>query len=250
MKAVMRPLRIAWRALFFINATITFLILYPLFFILLSREAWFSYALKLMRFWARLLLWNVGIRYRVAYEQPLPNDTPLIICPNHTSYLDIIMLYIVTPGYFHTVGKMELTRKPLFRLFFNKMNIAVDRESVRSGHKAYTRAGYDIDKNISIAFFPEGKIPQHTPKLAPFKNGPFRLAIEKQIPVVPVTFFNCHEILPATRHILFHCGPGIIHARVHAPIETKGMSMADLESLKQKTYLVIESAMNNYYENR
>ena len=80
------------------------------------------------------------------------------------------------------MGKAELRKVPLFRKFFDRMNIPVNRKSVLDSHRAFMRAGSDIDKGISVALFPEGTIHHNGPVIGRFKNGPFRLAIEKQIP--------------------------------------------------------------------
>jgi 1-acyl-sn-glycerol-3-phosphate acyltransferase len=102
-----------------------------------------------------------------------------------------------------------------------------------------------IDKNRSIAIFPEGTIPKDGwPKMISFKDGPFRIAIEKQIPIVPVTFPYNWIILPnnggflPNRHLM-----AII---IHEPIETTGMTLANLEELKEKTFNIINAELKKY----
>ncbi len=139
------------------------------------------------------------------------------------------------------MGKAELTRIPLFSIFFRRMNIAVERASIRASHRAFTRAHDDIQKGISIAIFPEATISPTAPKLGIFKNGAFKLAIENQIPLVPITYLNTWKIIPDNNKI--HPRPGKIHIYVHEPIETKGLNDDDMKSLKEQTIKIIDSVL-------
>ena len=173
-----------------------FLFLYPAVFVLISKPKWYPHVFTLKRIWAHLILFNSGIRFKVVKQPALDNNKAYIFCPNHSSILDIVISYVAIPQYFHFMGKAELTRVPLFRIFFRDMNIAVDRRSVTASHRAFLRAKADLNKNISIGIFPEATIPVCTPKLGPVKNGAFRLAIENKVPIVPITYVNCWKIIP------------------------------------------------------
>lgn len=137
------------------------------------------------------------------------------------------------------MAKAELQNIPLFNIFFKKMNIPVNRGSIKSSHKAFERAKDDLDKNISIAIFPEATIPECAPGLGPFKNGAFRLAIEKQTAVVPVTFLDNWSIFPDSAGERFLCRPGISRIIISAPIETTGMNDNDVTLLKHKVHEII-----------
>ena len=119
-------------------------------------------------------------------------------------------------------------------------------------HRAFLRACSDIDKGISITLFPEGTIHTNGPVMGRFKNGPFRLAIEKQVPIVPVTFLNNWVILPDDfRRSVGR--PGIAHVIIHEPVPTAGMTEANLDALKARVYEVINQPIqekySSYYEN-
>ncbi|MCC7231704.1 MAG: 1-acyl-sn-glycerol-3-phosphate acyltransferase [Bacteroidia bacterium] len=186
------------------------------------------------------------IFYRIERRGKIENDKAYVLCPNHTSYLDILLIYIAFPNYFHTMGKAELRKVPLFRKFFERMNIPVNRKSKMDSHRAYLRAASDIEKGISIALFPEGTIHHNGPVMGRFKNGPFRLAIEKQVPVVPVTFMNNWRILPDDFNR--HPGhPGISKVIIHEPVATAGMTESDLDTLKNKVYEAMNSPLKSGY---
>ncbi len=201
-------------------------------------------AFVLKRFVAAFSMWASGIRISVKRDAELNGNAPFVYCSNHTSYLDVAVIYRIIPFYFVFMGKQELSKVPLFNIFFKDMDITVDRESKIGSHKAFIRAGRDIDKGYSVVIFPEGGIPkQDTPKLHRFKNGAFKLAIDKQIPVVPITFLNNWKIVPHGVNAKKHGGPAIARAVIHKPIETKGMTDKDLVNLRTEVFNIIDKTL-------
>jgi 1-acyl-sn-glycerol-3-phosphate acyltransferase len=236
-----------WRFFFFLNAVCSFLILFPAFWLFLRNKRTFPKVFKLKRWWSGILIYFPGIRYRVLRECSVPWPEPCVICPNHASYLDIIMTYRVIPHYFHFMGKAELKKVPLFNRFFDHMNILVDRSSIVASHKAFVRAGEDIDRGISIAIFPEATIPECTPEIGRLKNGAFKLAIEKQVPIVPVVFLDNWKVLPdSPRKKVYAGSPGLLRVVIHDPIPTKGMKESDLASLKEAYRKVMDETLLKY----
>ena len=80
-----------------------------------------------------------------------------------------------------------------------------------------------------------------------FKNGPFKMAIEHQVPIVPVTMADNWKILYVDGWKAYG-RPGIARVFVHSPIETKGMTLDDVEPLRQKVYRVIEEKLREFGE--
>jgi 1-acyl-sn-glycerol-3-phosphate acyltransferase len=245
-KYLLYPFQWIWRSLFFINAVITFFIFFPVFYVLLRSRKWFGLVFRIKKIWAHCILWPVFIFYKIERKSVLDTNRAYVFCPNHTSYLDIMLIYISIPCYFHTMGKAELRRVPLFKHFFDRMNIPVNRKSRVDSHRAFLRACSDMDKKISITLFPEGTIHHNGPVMGRFKNGPFRLAIEKQVPIVPITFMNNWLLLPDD--YFNRVGyPGVARVIIHEPIETKGLTEADLEPLKARVYEVIDAPLRKEY---
>ena len=141
------------------------------------------------------------------------------------------------------MGKAELLHVPLFNMFFKRMNIPVDRRSITSSHKAFNRAKLDIEKGISIAIYPEATIPECAPEVGPFKNGAFKLAIEQQIPIVPVTYLDNWKIFPDRKGERYLCRPGFSRIILHSPIETTGMKDEDVSTLRQQVHTIIKQTM-------
>jgi len=240
-RSLLLPLQWLWRIFFFVNFTVTFFLFYPFFFVMLSNRRWFYGVFMLKKVWARFLLWPPFIFWTTDYETKLDKKRAYVICSNHASYLDVILTYAVIPCYFHSMGKAELLKIPLFNHFFKRMNIPVNRKSKIDSHRAFLRAGQDIDKGISLNLFPEGTISRHAPVMGRFKNGPFKLAIEKQIPIIPITYLTNWKLLPEHSNGIGH--PGISRIIVHEPVVTKGMTDENMEELKEKIYAIIEAPL-------
>lgn len=231
--------RALWKLLFLLNFVLGLLILYPLFYILLSRKKWFPLAFQLKKFWAAWILLIPGIFVRIR-RTPMKIPQPCIYCSNHVSYLDIVISYILIPDYFIFMGKQELDKAPLFRIFFKEMNILVDRKSTISSHRAFLRAGQELKSGHSVFLYPEGTI-SSAGKLRGFKNGAFKLAIEQQVPIVPITFLNNWKILQNGGFFKSHGRPGISRVIIHDPIPTAGMTEDDLVSLRSKVHEIISN---------
>jgi 1-acyl-sn-glycerol-3-phosphate acyltransferase len=241
-KWIFMPLRVLFKLYFGITFFLALSVLYVPFKLLLRRPSGYRRAFHLKRNWAKVQQYIGLIPSRVDRRAPLP-EAPYIICCNHTSYLDIIHMLNVVPEFFLFMGKKELERWPLIGMFFKGMNITVDRSNHMQAARAFRRAAQSLDEGINIAIFPEGTIPASAPRMKPFKDGAFRLAIEKQVPIVPVTFLDHWKILGEPAELFGRARPGIARAIRHPAIETKGMTMADLVDLRQRVYRTIEEPL-------
>lgn len=243
MKYLLMIPRALWKLWFVLNFVITLLLLYPIFLVLLSRQKWFGTAFRLMRVWAKWLCYGAGIFPSVKYEiDPAHIPSPCIFISNHTSYLDIVLSYVSVPNYFVFVGKQELDKAPLFRIFFKRMNILVNRKSNVDSHRAYLQSGEKIDKGQSVFIFPEATI-SSSGNMIPFKNGAFKLAIDKQVPIVPIVFLDNWKRLQNGGFLTANGSPGIVRALVRDAVETKGMTNADLIPLREKLKSIIQESL-------
>ncbi len=235
-----------WRIWFFFWAIVSFLVLYPVFVVALRGSAPYVTAFKWMKIHARIIVFFSGIKVEVIHRfKPMQNET-YVLCPNHISYLDIVLTYIAFPHYFHFMGKAELKRVPLFNIFFKKMNIAVERKSRSGSHKAYVRASNDLQKNISISIFPEATIPACNPHLGPMKNGAFKLAIENQVKILPIVFIDNWKVLPDVPHKINGGKPCKARIVIAPPIDTKGLEEKDTATVKQRYRELMDEILKEY----
>jgi 1-acyl-sn-glycerol-3-phosphate acyltransferase len=248
MHVILRPLGVLWKVLFLLHFIITLVLLYPLFYLFLMREKWYPSAFKLKRIWAHMLIFPMGIFYKVDYRfHPKPSKT-YVFCANHTSYLDIILSYCVLKQYFVFMGKQELKKVPLFNVFFRDMNILVNRKSITASYQALQRAANELRKKNSIILFPEGTISRKAPILKDFKSGAFKLAIDEQVEIIPITFENNWKFLQDKAFLQGNMRPGLARIVVHKPITTKGLGEKDVEHLKQTVKEIIEGPLKKYKE--
>ncbi|MDF2455240.1 MAG: plsC [Cytophagaceae bacterium] len=224
---------------------VSFLLLFPLFVLFIQRESWKKYGHMMNKVWAHVVFWTCGLRTDVRYKFKPSSNGSYVYCVNHSSYLDIPSLCYSLPGYFVLIGKASLAKVPLFGYMFTNLYIAVDRKSPKSRSEALKKSLETIDKGLSLAVFPEGTIPRNTPIMGPFKDGAFRTAIEKQVPVVPVAIINNWKILPDDGQFIPRLYPMI--TVICEPILTIGMTMDDVKLLQQKTYDAINNELKQFH---
>lgn len=251
LKTILRLVYKTWCAIWFV---LPFLMLYPLYLIFASRPNWYRYAHELNRFWSKLQLWLYAVPLQVDRRAQLDPNTRYVICPNHSSYIDIPMLLSIFPGYVNFLGKASLAKVPLWGPIYAKLYISVNRHSTVSMAKSYLLAVKTVDAGRDVVIFPEGTIPETAgTTMLDFKDGPFKLAIEKQIPIVPVTMPFNHIFLPAVEgKFIVNWHP--LRMVIHEPIPTTGMTRQDLDSLKRKVHSIIQAELalhqhDNRYSN-
>lgn len=245
MNLVLQPFRVLWKVWVFIHFVISLVLLYPLLNYLLSDRRRYHKAFSVMRFWAHQIMFLSGIFIRVERKGKLP-DGPFIICPNHSSYFDIITMYLVFKRYFIFMGKAEILDWPLFNIFFSKgMNISVNRANNRDAMAAMKRTESELALGHNIVIFPEGTIPPTAPKMRAFKNGAFKLALDQNVPIVPVTFLNNWKRLQAGPVLKRRGGPGISKVIVHEPVYPSNYKSDDVVQLKKDIFAIIEKPLND-----
>jgi len=151
---------------------------------------------------------------------------------NHTSMMDIMMMLYAVKNPFVFVGKKELTKIPLFGFFYKRTCILVDRKSMHSRKEVFNQAQRRLNQGVSICIFPEGGVPDdETVVLDSFKDGAFRLAIEHQIPIVPLVFYDNKKRFSYT---FFSGSPGRMRAKILPFFSPKGYTQENKAKLKQE----------------
>jgi 1-acyl-sn-glycerol-3-phosphate acyltransferase len=236
-----------WKVWFLLCFIIPFLLMFPFFYFALVTKR-FDAVYRMKRFWARVistgaLLFPV-IKYKRGEKYPLPR--PCVIVSNHTSYLDIIF----SPFYIdHTaiyMGKYELLKAPLFKYFFIYLDIPVNRKSIKDSHRAFYEAARKMDEGISQVIYPEGTISPDG-NLRSFKNGAFKLAIEKQVPIVPVINLNNWKFLQNGGFLTSNGRPGSPEIMVLDPVPTLGLTEKDTYDLKEKVRNFMLTELELFY---
>lgn len=238
MKTIVGHIFFIWFAIIFAGF---FLLFYPLFLLFLSHKKLYPIANFLRKIWAWVsLLFTFSLPIFQNKNKSLKG--PFVLVSNHSSYLDIVTIGLFAPSKVSFMAKAELAKIPLFGIFFKTVDIAVKRESIKNAHQSFIKAKEKINDGFSVVIFPEGTIWQNTPQIKPFKNGAFKLAIENQIPILPITFYNNFKRLPDEKWEYY---PGLINFKIHRAIDTNGLNLEQADELKEKIYTIIETELKN-----
>jgi len=236
MAIIKYPLWLLYRIWFYILVAIPIIVMFPLLIISISREEWYPYFFKLARIWSKFILIGMGFGYKIKRDQALDANKSYMFVANHTSMADIMLMLVAVKNPFVFVGKQELSKIPLFGFFYKRTCILVDRSSAKSRQAVFLRAQKRLKQGSSICIFPEGGVPEEHIVLDSFKDGALRLAINHQIPVVPITFYDNKKRFSYT---FFSGSPGKMRAKIHECLPTEGFTIKDTKSLNEKARTLI-----------
>lgn len=165
--------------------------------------------------WSPACLWVAGARLDVRREATLP-DGPLIFACNHESALDIWAILAALPRTVRFIAKVELFRMPVFGWYMRLGgHIPVDRANRVQAVASLRRAGAAVRAGTSLIVFPEGTRSKDG-LVHPFKKGPFVVAREAGVPVIPVAVSGAGRITPKKQIAV---EPGTIHIGIGAPVD-------------------------------
>ncbi len=220
-----------------------FIVLLPAFLLAMFIKPFEKWAAPLNHIWARVFFFFLFLNStKVVYEGKLDAKQTYLFCSNHFSYLDIPTIGLINHN-FKFIGKSSLKKVPLWGYMYGKLHILVNRESLKSRYSSLLLAREAIKEGFSIVFFPEGGINSpNPPQMARFKEGSFRLAVEEQIPIVPITIPFNHIILPGDGPLTIQ--PGMVKMKVHNPIWPKDNSDDAIKALKGQVNTILQEELN------
>jgi 1-acyl-sn-glycerol-3-phosphate acyltransferase len=184
-----------------------------------------------------------GVRTRVVGLENLDRTRNYIYMSNHASNIDPPLMLPLVPYRTSVLVKKELFRYPLLgKIMEIGSLVPVDRGDREAGIAAVQAASDVIHQGISMTIYVEGKR-SYDGKLLPFKKGPFYLAMESNVPVVPVTISGTHFVMPKGR---FAIKPALVDVIFHPPIEPK--DFGSRECLMEKVRRAIDSGLAAKYQ--
>lgn len=232
-----------WRVWFYLLILVVTLILSPFLMVSTLRESWYPTFFKVGRIWARAIIFGMGFYTKVEREESFEKGKSYMLVSNHSSMMDIMLMFHVSNSPFVFVGKAELAKIPLFGFFYKRTSILVDRGNTRSKKAVFDQAQRRLNAGLGICIFPEGGVPSDTSiVLDSFKDGAFRLAIDHQIPIAPMTFYDTKKRFS---YDFFSGSPGRLRVKVHPFIPTEGMTQDDKRELREQTRDVILQELKN-----
>ncbi len=183
------------------------------------------------RFWAPMHWRITGSRMTV---EPLPDldwSRPHIFLMNHQSAMDIPCAFAALPVNLRFVAKHVLRYVPFLGQYMAMTGMVfINRSRRAEAMKSLALAGERIRAGANILAFPEGTRSRNG-RLLPFKKGVFMLALESQVPIVPVAIEGSRQVLPSDS-LALRRHP--IRVKVGQPIETKGLTAEDRDALMEQ----------------
>lgn len=186
------------------------------------------------RLWSMLIL--LVSRTRVVVQGAPPRGT-CVYAANHQSIYDIPIVFWSIRRQLRIIAKASLGRIPFLGWHLRLAgHLLVDRETPGPG--ILKRMRRLVADHASLIVFPEGTRSRDG-KIAKFKGGVFLLAIEHQLPIVPVSVRNSRQVMLKD---FVTVRPGEVVVTIHAPVPTMGMTRADARELSERVKAIIESA--------
>ncbi len=195
---------------------------------------------------ARMLYWGtrkfLKIKIDIINEERIDANRPCVFVCNHQSNIDILTMCRVYPKNAVLIGKKELFWVPVFgQFFYGSGHILLNRQNRAQSVEALQWVANEIHKrSVSVWIFPEGHRNRGAEKMLDFKKGAFRIAIQAQVPIVPIVHQHLSRYFDPSKKLI---GSQKIYMKVLEPIQTKGLTAKDTDSLMTLVRQKMEAAM-------
>jgi 1-acyl-sn-glycerol-3-phosphate acyltransferase len=187
-------------------------------------------------------VWITGVRVQTIGLDQFDHSRSYIFMTNHVSNIDPPIQIPLIPKRTSVMVKKELFKVPILgRAMRMGSMVPVDRGNRDAGIEAVRAAKSAVGQGLNMTIYVEGKR-SFDGKLLPFKKGPFYLAMECGVPVVPVTIVGTHYTMPKAR---FSIRPGMVKVIFHPPIDPKDFGSRDC--LMEKVRGAIDSGLPEQY---
>lgn len=198
----------------------------------------------LCQLWADSWFFLIFIWIKRIYEAPHDKRKSYIFVSNHISNLDAAILPKAYRQPIRPLGKVEMSKVPVFGFIYKKAIVTVDRDNAADRMKSVRILKSIIGKGISVLVFPEGTFNITHQPLKEFYDGAFRIAIETQTPIKPVLFLDAYSRLKY--HHVFTLNPGRCRILYLEEISVTGLTTAHTRMLKEKVYNIMSEKLRKY----
>ncbi|TNM92219.1 1-acyl-sn-glycerol-3-phosphate acyltransferase beta [Takifugu flavidus] len=196
--------------------------------------------MRVIRFLVRHVKYLLGLRFEVSGWEHLQTEGPYVVISNHQSSLDVLGLMEILPDRCSAIAKKELIYAGTVGLICWLGGIVFINRKKTSDAKGVMAdtAKVMLNEQIRLWVFPEGTRNQNG-DLLPFKKGAFHLAVQAQVPIIPVVFSSYGNFYLQKEK---QFKSGTIRLKILPKIETKGMTPDDVTSLCEKSFRLMRSA--------
>jgi 1-acyl-sn-glycerol-3-phosphate acyltransferase len=194
--------------------------------------------------WGDAWFFLLFIRHKNIYEQPLRPNQSYIFVANHISYMDTPTIVKTFKRPVRPLGKVEMTKIPLFGFIYKKVIVTVDRSSTANRIKSVQVLKSLLRKGVSVLVFPEGTFNTTGKPVAEFYDGAFRIAIQTGMPIKPVLFLDGYDRMHYDS--LFSFNPGRNRSVFLEEIKTEHLTLHDLAHLKTTVHQLMWNKLVAY----
>ncbi len=196
---------------------------------------------NIVRPWCNIVLKITGIKVKMEGLENIEEDQSYILVSNHQSHADIPVLVVHMPLHMSIIAKKELFKIPFFGPGMRAIGIIEIDRSNRSRAVASLKQAEKIirDEKLSILAFPEGTRSDDG-QLLEFKKGPFVLAINTNLPILPVTVSGTRSILPKNTYLV---KPGTVTVTIHPPVNVAEYDIGDRNQLINTVHNTISGGL-------
>jgi 1-acyl-sn-glycerol-3-phosphate acyltransferase len=195
---------------------------------------------RIARFWARTEVRISLSRLKVEGAENLRKSRVAVYAPNHTSYMDIPVVFAALPFQFRILARKQLWQWPFIGWYLERSGqMPIDIANPHATLSSLGGAVKALRGGMPLVVFPEGGRTLDG-KLKTFLSGAAYLAIRAQVPLVPIALKGVYDLLPIHTH---HFYPGELTVQVGEPIETKGMSVRQNGELTERLREAIEEML-------
>lgn len=192
---------------------------------------------------AEVAMGLAGVDINVTGEEHLWSHRPAVFVFNHQSSFDVIVMARLLRRDFTAVAKAELAHDPRFAPLAALADVAF----IQRGNQSQSRAALApvVDKlrrGISLAMAPEGTR-SATPTLGRFKKGAFHIAVQAEVPIVPVVIRNAGEIMWRASLV---ARPGTVDVTVLPPVPTRGLGADDVDELTERVREQFQATLDSW----
>ena len=246
MKVLLKPLQWIYCIYAFITFVAVMLVIFPFVIVasFFGRIKGGNLIIRLCMLWADLWFPLIFIRHKKIYEVPHDKSKPYIFLSNHISYIDAAVLVKAYRQPIRPLGKVEMSKVPVFGFIYKNAIVTVDRSSAINRANSVRVLKSVINKGISVMVFPEGTFNMGTTPLKEFYDGAFRVAIETQTSIKPVLFLDTYRRMPYES--LFRMTPGRSRILYLDEIPVAGYTLTDVGKLRDAVYAVMEKKLIEY----
>jgi 1-acyl-sn-glycerol-3-phosphate acyltransferase len=193
--------------------------------------------------WAKLNCLAALVFVKVRNKRNIIPGQSYVVVANHQSLFDILVLAGWLDIDLRWVAKASLKKVPMFGIASVKMeHIFIDRSNPDAALATLEDAKQKIINGTSVMFFPEGTRSADG-NLKEFKKGAFRMALDLNIPILPITVKGTRHILPVgTMDLVPGSAEIVIHPQINVTDYSDGPHDS-IEDLIQKTRTTIKSAL-------